>query len=127
MFFNLKKIMSGFSKKLADTGVPPDYRYSLANERTFLAWLRTALALLAVGIGIHVLLPQMMDTTFKNIISFIFFLTSAFISVYAWFRWFSNEQKIRLNRELTYTHMLSTLSLIILFVVLITASFIIHE
>lgn len=30
----------------------PDYRFSLANERTFLAWVRTALALLAAGIGI---------------------------------------------------------------------------
>ncbi|EGJ3155053.1 DUF202 domain-containing protein [Salmonella enterica subsp. enterica serovar Newport] len=123
----LKKIIFRLPEKLAETGVPPDYRYSLANERTFLAWLRTALALLAVGIGIHVLVPQMTDTTFKNIISFIFFLTSAFISVYAWLRWFSNEKRIRLNRELAYTHMLSILSFIILFVILITASFIIHE
>lgn len=28
----------------------PDYRFTLANERTFLAWLRTALALLAAGV-----------------------------------------------------------------------------
>lgn len=28
----------------------PDYRFSLANERTFLAWIRTALGLLAAGI-----------------------------------------------------------------------------
>jgi putative membrane protein len=29
----------------------PDYRFSLANERTFLAWIRTALALVAGGIA----------------------------------------------------------------------------
>ncbi|MFP3901747.1 MAG: YidH family protein [Acidimicrobiia bacterium] len=31
----------------------PDYRFTLANERTFLAWMRTALALLAGGIALH--------------------------------------------------------------------------
>jgi putative membrane protein len=29
----------------------PDYRFSLANERTLLAWVRTALALDAAGLG----------------------------------------------------------------------------
>jgi len=31
----------------------PDYRFSLANERTFLAWIRTALALLAGGVALN--------------------------------------------------------------------------
>ena len=34
------------------TGDEPDYRFSLANERTLLAWLRTALALLAAGVAV---------------------------------------------------------------------------
>jgi putative membrane protein len=34
-------------------GREPDYRFSLANERTFLAWMRTALALLAGGLLLH--------------------------------------------------------------------------
>ncbi|MDT5236302.1 MAG: putative rane protein, partial [Mycobacterium sp.] len=29
-----------------------DYRFTLANERTFLAWIRTALALLAGGVAV---------------------------------------------------------------------------
>src|SRR5438552_3901781 len=29
----------------------PDYRFSLANERTYLAWIRTALALVAAGVA----------------------------------------------------------------------------
>jgi putative membrane protein len=36
----------------------PDYRFTLANERTFLAWIRTALAILASG----VLLDQFAST-----------------------------------------------------------------
>jgi inner membrane protein YidH len=35
----------------------PDPRFTLANERTFLAWSRTALALVAAGLGIVQLLP----------------------------------------------------------------------
>lgn len=31
-------------------GCEPDYRFSLANERTFLAWIRTSIALLASGV-----------------------------------------------------------------------------
>ena len=36
----------------------PDVRFSFANERTFLAWNRTALALIATGIAATQLLPQ---------------------------------------------------------------------
>ena len=32
-------------------GRDPDYRFTLANERTFLAWIRTALALSAGGLA----------------------------------------------------------------------------
>ena len=38
-------------RKLDATEV--DYRYILANERTFLAWIRTALALLAAGVAVR--------------------------------------------------------------------------
>ena len=41
-----------------DLGTPPDYRFTLANERTFLAWIRTALALAAGGLGVVHLLPE---------------------------------------------------------------------
>ena len=38
-----------------DEGEEPDARYSLANERTFLAWIRTALAVLAAGVALDAL------------------------------------------------------------------------
>lgn len=40
-----------------DEGEEPDYRFTLANERTYLAWLRTALALLAAAVVLHQLQP----------------------------------------------------------------------
>ena len=36
----------------------PDYRFTLANERTFLAWLRTSLALIAAGVAVVQLVPE---------------------------------------------------------------------
>ena len=36
--------------KISRLGEAPDYRFSLANERTFLAWIRTALGFLAAGV-----------------------------------------------------------------------------
>ncbi len=36
----------------------PDYRFTLANERTFLAWIRTSLALLAAAVAVAQLVPD---------------------------------------------------------------------
>jgi putative membrane protein len=38
-----------------DAGDEPDPRFTLANERTFLAWVRTALAMFAGGVALHAL------------------------------------------------------------------------
>ncbi|MET1000460.1 MAG: DUF202 domain-containing protein, partial [Acidimicrobiia bacterium] len=43
-----------FARKppLREVGRDPDPRFSYANERTFLAWNRTALALIAAGLAV---------------------------------------------------------------------------
>lgn len=41
-----------------DSGAEPDYRFTLANERTFLAWIRTSLGLLAGAVAMVQLVPQ---------------------------------------------------------------------
>ncbi len=41
-----------------DGGFEPDYRFTLANERTFLAWQRTSLGLLAAGVAVVQLAPE---------------------------------------------------------------------
>ncbi|MEI5099688.1 DUF202 domain-containing protein [Streptomyces sp. PmtG] len=45
--------------RLRAEGETPDYRFSLANERTFLAWLRTALALIGGGFAVDQFLPDL--------------------------------------------------------------------
>jgi hypothetical protein len=45
-------LRQGTLMKISRVGEAPDYRFSLANERTFLAWIRTALGFLAAGVGL---------------------------------------------------------------------------
>ena len=55
--------MSSTSEPHADESAEerfePDYRFTLANERTFLAWLRTALGLLAAAVAVVQLVPEL--------------------------------------------------------------------
>ena len=55
--------MGGTSERRVDDAdqedSEPDYRFTLANERTFLAWQRTALGLLAAAIAVVQLLPEL--------------------------------------------------------------------
>ncbi|MFE5406525.1 YidH family protein [Streptomyces sp. NPDC056580] len=46
-------------ERVREEGGTPDYRFSLANERTFLAWLRTALALIGGGFAVDQFLPHL--------------------------------------------------------------------
>ncbi|MEU6810788.1 DUF202 domain-containing protein [Streptomyces sp. NPDC046831] len=46
-------------EQIRQEGHTPDYRFSLANERTFLAWLRTALALIGGGFAVDQFLPHL--------------------------------------------------------------------
>ncbi|MEV7615595.1 DUF202 domain-containing protein [Streptomyces sp. NPDC089799] len=46
-------------QRIRAEGATPDYRFSLANERTFLAWIRTALALVGGGFAVDQFLPDL--------------------------------------------------------------------
>lgn len=78
-------------------GEDPDYRFSLANERTFLAWIRTAMALAAGGLGAVTILEDFTGAEALGIgLLALSFLTSA--SAYR--RWALNERAMRLNEPL---------------------------
>lgn len=83
-----------------ELGKDPDYRFSLANERTFLAWIRTAIAVLAGAIVLHGLVSKLgLDRSFA-ILSLILAAMSALLGIFAYFKWRRNELAMRLGRPL---------------------------
>lgn len=85
------------------TGKTPDYRFTLANERTFLAWIRTALALMAGAVGIEQFSPTFSSADLRMTITLTLLCAAASIGFIAWRRWRSNEYAMRLDRDLPYT------------------------
>ena len=49
-----------------DADTEPDPRFSLANQRTYLAWVRTAAALIAGGVALHALELQVPSSTSRS-------------------------------------------------------------
>ncbi len=78
-------------------GTQPDYRFTLANERTFLAWIRTSLALGAGGLGaIHLI-----DNFYGQEVIGLALLALSFITASTSYRrWAANEQSLRLGAPL---------------------------
>ena len=88
-----------FPRRLYEVGREPDPRYSLANERTFLAWTRTSLALMAAGVALEVLtLP--IQPVLRFAASIVLLVAGILTPVQAWFGWLTAEKAMRLNRPL---------------------------
>ena len=75
-------------------GQDPDPRFTLANERTFLAWIRTALALVAAGIGVEALLRDI-DLVHRQLLAVALVMTGVIVSATAFHRWYRAELALR--------------------------------
>lgn len=95
-------------------GKTPDYRFTLANERTFLAWIRTALALMAGAVGIEQFSPQLSSAGLRISISTMLLAAASVMGYMAWRRWRRNEYAMRLENDLPYTRSLVILSILML-------------
>lgn len=78
-------------------GRDPDYRFTLANERTFLAWIRTSLALAAGGLGAASLLD---DFTGGELLGIGLLVLSFVTAALSYRRWALTETAMRLERTL---------------------------
>jgi putative membrane protein len=78
------------------TGKEPDPRYTLANERTFLAWNRTALALVVAGLGIVQLLPPFPGVPWgRHVLGVPLIALGAGVSVTAYLEWRRTQAAMR--------------------------------
>ncbi|HEY9307831.1 MAG TPA: DUF202 domain-containing protein [Microbacterium sp.] len=90
---------SRFPRSVYRTGTDPDARFSLANERTFLAWNRTALALLAGGVALEALGLDL-QPDLRLAASLILIAAGVVIPVLAWLEWGRTERALRAGSPL---------------------------
>lgn len=83
------------TQRLLGGGIDPDPRFTLANERTFLAWIRTSLALLAGGIAVEAFAADLFDPVVRKAIAILLLLLAMVIAGAACFRWLSVERAMR--------------------------------
>lgn len=81
-------------------GSTPDYRFSLANERTFLAWVRTGLALVAGGLVAAQFLPELGVPLLREALAVVLLLLGGAVAVRALTHWVRCERAMRLGEDL---------------------------
>src|SRR4051794_41956747 len=69
----------------------PDYRFTLANERTLLAWLRTALALVAGGVAVATYAPDLGARWGSAAVALGLVFSGLVVAVLGYRRWGGNE------------------------------------
>ncbi|WP_416904933.1 YidH family protein [Micromonospora echinospora] len=94
-------------------GSEPDYRFTLANERTFLAWVRTALALLAGAVAVVHVLPTAALPGVRTAVAVLLAATATVLPWAAYQRWARVQRAMRLGRDLPFTRSLALVAVLL--------------
>lgn len=86
---------------LREVGESPDYRFTLANERTFLAWVRTSLALMASGVAVVQFVPGL--DAVRHALGFVLVALGGVVAAVAYNHWERNERAMRLGEQLPHS------------------------
>jgi putative membrane protein len=82
--------------KMIEEGSEPDPRFTFANERTFLAWSRTAVALIVAGLGIVQLLPPFPGVPIgRHLLGVPLIVLGAVLATVAYAEWIRNQRALR--------------------------------
>lgn len=99
--------------ELRRVGTTPDYRFSLANERTFLAWIRTGLALIAGGLAVAQFLPPLPVAYLREAIAITLLLLGGAVAVRAVDHWARTERAMRLGNDLPASRFPAVLAIVV--------------
>ncbi|MFJ8922600.1 putative membrane protein [Streptomyces sp. LamerLS-316] len=99
-------------ERIREEGDTPDYRFSLANERTFLAWIRTALALIGGGFAVDQFLPGLAWGVRAGL-ALGLLAAGVLCALRAVNHWVRCERAMRRGEDLPVSHFPALLSLVV--------------
>jgi putative membrane protein len=82
-----------------EPGGEPDERFTLANERTYLAWIRTAMALIGGGLAAGQLL-EFQSKAARLAVALPPIILGAVLALTSYRRWEANQRALRLGEPL---------------------------
>jgi putative membrane protein len=83
----------------------PDVRFTYANERTFLAWNRTALALIATGVAATQLLPKLQVEWGRRLLGLPLIALGAVVAAESLRQWRANQRAMQRGDPLPRSRM----------------------
>ena len=86
-------------KSVYGIGAEPDPRFTLANERTFLAWIRSAIAVIAIGVAINELGVGKNDAL-RAVVVIGLIAVGVLLAVFSFARWANIERAMRESKPL---------------------------
>lgn len=102
-----------FPREVREVGTTPDYRFSLANERTFLAWIRTGLAITGGGLAVAQFVPPLAIPHLREIVALGLILLGAACALRAVDHWVRCEIAMRRGRPLPSSRFPAILALLV--------------
>lgn len=107
-------------QRIRAEGDTPDYRFSLANERTFLAWIRTALALIGGGFAVDQFLPRL-SWGIRAAMAFGLLAAGVLCALRAVNHWVRCERAMRRGDDLPVSRFPTLLGLVVALVAVLMA------
>lgn len=93
-------------------GQEPDARFTFANERTFLAWIRTSLGFLTAGLALGALAQYAPEAHSQaHLAAIVLTVCGVLCAALAILRWARHERALRLSRPLPSTLAMPLLTL----------------
>lgn len=99
----------------------PDYRFTLANERTFLAWIRTSLGLLAAGVAVRQFVPPFGIPGATTALALMCVALAAVVAAASFPRWRRVQRAMRAGKPLPHSRMAGVLAAGVLLMALLAA------
>jgi putative membrane protein len=99
--------------RIQDEGSTPDYRFSLANERTFLAWIRTALALIGGGFAVDQFLTDHLTHWVRVALALVLLAGGVACTLRAVNQWVRCERAMRRGEDLPVSRFPAVLAVLV--------------